>query len=387
MTPALLLPLGLAALAALIVPLVIHIARRSEQLPTDFAALRWLRQKPRPRSRLRFDEWPLLILRLVLLALVALWFARPVLFGAGDKAPYIAVIPGADLAQAETLVGEGRGHWLAPGFPDLKTPRPAAAAPVADNVASLIRQLDARLPSGAPLTVVTPQVLQGADAERPRLSRPVTWRVVPGSMAARPAAPASIPPLSIRTDADHAAAARYLQAAALSWQAAGRPADADTAALDAALPDAKRRLIRLGAGTLPPAVVQWVEAGGTTLVSSDAAVPEGPRATVWRDALDRPLIEAQPLGAGRLLRFTRPLTPSETPDLLQADFPLQLKAALTGPAIQPASVMATDYAPLTGVRAFDPAPLDLKPWLAVLIGLLLLGERWLATRRSRGAIP
>jgi len=383
MTPALLLPLGLAALAALIIPLVIHIARRSEQLPTDFAALRWLRQKPRPRSRLRFDEWPLLILRLVLLALVALWFARPVLFGAGDKTAWIAVVPGADAAQARTLVGEGRGHWLASGFPDLKTPRPTSSAPVA----SLIRQLDAQLPPGAPLTVVTPQVLQGADAERPRLSRPVTWRVVSGSMAARQPTPAVVPPLSIRTDADHAPGARYLQAAALSWQTAGRPADAESAALDAALPKADRHLIRLGAGTLPPAVVQWVEAGGTALVSSDAAVPGGPRATVWRDALDRPLIEAQALGAGRLLRFTRPLTPSETPELLQADFPLQLKAALTGPAVQPARVAATDYAPLTGGRAFDPEPLDLKPWLAVLIGLLLLGERWLATRRSRGAIP
>lgn len=387
MTPALLLPVGLAALAALIIPLVIHIARRSEQLPTDFAALRWLRQKPRPRSRLRFDEWPLLILRLILLALVALWFARPVLFGAGDKAPYVAVVPGADAAQAQTIVGEGRGHWLAPGFPDLKSPRPTTSTPVA----SLIRQLDAQLPAGAPLTLVTPQVLQGADAERPRLSRPVTWRVVPGSMAARAPAPATIPPLSIRTDADHAAGARYLQAAALSWQPAqsqgGRPADADTAALDAALPDAKRTLIRLGAGTLPPAVIQWVEAGGTALVSSDAAVPAGPRAPVWRDALDRPLIEAQPLGAGRLLRFTRPLTPSQTPELLQADFPVHLKAALTGPTTQPARVAAADYAPLTGGRAFDPAPLDLKPWLAVLIGLLLVGERWLATRRSRGAIP
>ena len=38
MTPALLLPGALAALLALIVPLVIHIARRSEQVPTDFAA-------------------------------------------------------------------------------------------------------------------------------------------------------------------------------------------------------------------------------------------------------------------------------------------------------------------------------------------------------------
>ncbi len=51
MAMGLLFPAALAALVALIVPLVIHIARRSEQQPTNFAALRWLRQKPRPRSR------------------------------------------------------------------------------------------------------------------------------------------------------------------------------------------------------------------------------------------------------------------------------------------------------------------------------------------------
>ena len=62
MAMGLLFPAALAALVALIVPLVIHIARRSEQQPTNFAALRWLRQKPRPRSRpqsvvLEENEW------------------------------------------------------------------------------------------------------------------------------------------------------------------------------------------------------------------------------------------------------------------------------------------------------------------------------------------
>ena len=51
MTPTLLLPLGLAALGTILVPLLLHLARRTEQRPTDFAALRWLRQKPRPRHR------------------------------------------------------------------------------------------------------------------------------------------------------------------------------------------------------------------------------------------------------------------------------------------------------------------------------------------------
>jgi hypothetical protein len=383
MTPGLLLPAGLAALAALIVPLVIHIARRSEQQPTDFAALRWLRQKPRPRSRLRFDEWPLLLLRLLLLALVAFWLARPALFGASDDAPYIAVIPGADLTQAQAVIGEGRGRWLAPGSPDLEQPRPVTTA----SVASLIRQLDADLPPGVPLTLVTPQVIDGADAERPRLSRPVIWRVVPGIMPARTAAPAAVPPLSVRFDAEHAPGIRYLQAAALSWQPVGRPANVEIAALDAALPKADRTLIWLGAGTLPPSVLRWVEAGGRALVASDAAFPGGAEATVWRDDLDRPLVEATPLGSGRLMRFTRPLTPAVLPELLQADFPIQLRAAIDDPLPAPARVAATGYSPLTGGSAFAPGPQDLRPWLAILIGLLLLCERWLATRRSRGVNP
>jgi len=91
MNAALLLPMALAALAALALPLLIHLARRSEQRPTVFAALRWLREKPRPRSRLRFDEWPLLLLRLLLLAALALLLAKPVLYGAQPRTAWLAV--------------------------------------------------------------------------------------------------------------------------------------------------------------------------------------------------------------------------------------------------------------------------------------------------------
>ena len=81
MTPALLLPAALAALGALLVPLLIHLARRSQRQPTVFAALRWLRSEVRPQRRIRLDELLLLALRLLLIALLALWLARPVLFG------------------------------------------------------------------------------------------------------------------------------------------------------------------------------------------------------------------------------------------------------------------------------------------------------------------
>ena len=185
MTPGLLLPAALAALAAIVAPLVIHIARRSEERPIEFAALRWLRQKPRPKSRLRFDETLLLASRVLLLVLLAFWLAAPVLFGAASKAAWVAVAPGADISRAgqvgdEAVADYSRTHWLSPGFPALTEPTPAGAAPLA----SLLRQLDADLPADAPLVVVLPPVIDGADAERPRLSRRVDWRIVPGAAPA-----------------------------------------------------------------------------------------------------------------------------------------------------------------------------------------------------------
>ena len=98
MSLAWLFPAGLAALAALLLPLLIHLARRDQQGPLDFAALRWLRAEPRPRSRLRFDERLLLALRLLLLALLALWLARPALHGVEDRRPFVAIMPGVAAA-------------------------------------------------------------------------------------------------------------------------------------------------------------------------------------------------------------------------------------------------------------------------------------------------
>lgn len=382
MTPALLLPGALAALLALVIPLVIHIARRSEQVPTDFAALRWLRQKPRPRSRLRFDEWALLLLRLMLLALVALWLAHPVLFGAGDRTPVVALVPGVDPTRAPT--GDVRTVWLAPGFPAIDQPSPTGTLPVA----SLIRQLDADIPAGVPLTIITPQVIEGADADRLRLSRKLDWRIVPGVMTAPGRQPVAMPLLAIRHNDQHRGGIRYLRAAALAWQPAGRAATIDIGSLDAPLPDQRHILAWLGGGTMPDRLNRWIAQGGTALVASDMLAPaDKPRVPLWRDPLGEPLVEALPLGRGRLLRFTRPLTPAMMPALLEGDFPVQLRAVLAPAPPAPAQVAAADYAPLTGARAYDQPPQDVRPWLAMLIAALLIAERWLATRRSRGTSP
>lgn len=380
MSMGLLFPAALVALAALILPLIIHIARKSEQVPTDFAALRWLRSRPKPRSRLRFDEWPLLLLRLALLALAALWLAQPLLFGAGNDRSYVAVVPGAQIDIK--ALGEARGHWLAPGFPKIDTIQPTGPLPIA----SLIRQLDAELPAKTPLTIITPTILDGADADRLRLSRKVTWRISGGAMAsARKAAPPPI--LSIRHDADHRAALRYIGAAALAWQPAKRDSELDSKATNAPLPDKRHILVWLVGGTMLDSVVDWVKQGGTAVVANDARLPiDQAMMPAWRDAQGQPLAEAMALGQGRLIRFTRPLMPSQMPVLLAPDFPEQLRT-LVAPAAAPTRVAAIDYAPLTGGRAYDQPPQPLRPLLAILIALLLLAERWVATRRSRSIAP
>jgi hypothetical protein len=381
MSLGLLFPAALAALAALLVPLIIHVARRSEQHPTDFAALRWLRQRPRPRARIRLDEWPLLTLRLALLALAALWLAQPVLLGAGEQRPYVAVIPGARVDRAAP--SDARAHWLAPDFPEIDGPPPSGPQPVA----SLIRQLDADLAPDTPLTIVTPTIIEGADAGRLRLSRKVTWRIQPGAMP--PTAPqrAASPGLAVRSDAAHAESIRYLRAAAIAWRKPGHPPAFESGPATAPLPSIDRTLFWMVAGSLPQSLIRWIERGGQAVVPSDASLPEGMDSyPVWHDADGGTLAEEARIGSGRLLRLTRPLVPAQVPLLLDADFPRQLAAILT-PVPEPQRVSAADYAPADGARAYTPRPVPLRPWLGLLIALLLCAERWLATSRRRSMAP
>lgn len=379
MTPTLLFPAGLLALVGLIAPLAIHIARRSEQQTVDFAALRWLRQKPKPRSRLRLDEWLLLALRLILLALAALWLAAPALIGWADERPYVAVAPGARFDASG--FGEARVRWLAPGFPDIKKGRPDQPAPLA----SLIRELDATLPATTPLTIVLPSMIDGADAERLRLSRRVTWRVTAGAMQGRPAASPPKPPrVAIRYDAAHRDAARYLRAAASSWEGAGR---VDEAMADAPLPPQDHILLWLVGGTVPEAVIGWTQRGGALVVASDAVLTKAePGVVIWRDAAGKALARAMPTGRGRLIQFERAVTPAAMPEVLEPDFPDQWRAVLQPPAT-PSRVLARDYAPASGAQPAMPVPDSLRPWIALLIILVLGAERWFATSARRGAAP
>lgn len=371
---ALLIPAGLLALVALALPALIHLARRSEEQRTDFAALRWLSEKPKPRQRLRFDELPLLLLRLLLLALVALWLARPALRDEADATPWIVAVPGVE-APAPTDDAEIR--WLTPSFPAIDEAVPAATSV---PVASLLRELDAALPAGAPLTVLLPERLSGLDGERLRLSRRVGWQVRPGAMPApRPVAPPP-PTLAVRFAPNQAGTLRYLRAAAVAWQEPGKPLGYSAAGTDAALPDRRSVLIWLAPGPLPAAAKDWISQGGTALVGVETQI-EG------SEPSEGALAEERSLGRGRLLRLTRPLTPAAMPALLEPDFPRQLRELLAPPPAAPSSARAVDVVPLTGGASYPRSARDLQPWLALLIAALLLVERWAATRRARRLAP
>lgn len=409
----LLLPLGLAALAALLLPVLLHLARRSEPRTVAFAALRWLRPRPQPQRRHRFEELLLLLVRLLLLALLALLLAQPVLFGRPDRHAYVAVAAGvgATQARAGVTMPEARWHRLAPGFPALDdAPRVQSATPgtTAATLPSLLRELDATLPAGVALTVVVPAVLDDADAQRPVLSRSVDWRVSAdgGDPSAETRAAATRAPpgdafrLAVRHAPDRAPALRYFNAAGVAWalpdaagaRAAATPGRAasggagrvDAAPLASPLPPGTRNLAWLAPGEVPAGVRDWVAGGGRLLLETDARWPGlAPDAPVlWRDA-DGALARGLPYGRGRVMQLQRPLLPAAMPGLLTPRFPHELRALFADAPPAPSRADARAYAPVPGAPPYPERPRPLAPWLAWAIAIAFLLERWLATGRRR----
>lgn len=385
MSLGLLFPLGLAALAALLVPLLVHLVRREEQRPTDFAALRWLSARLKPRAKLRFEDLWLLALRLLLVAAMALLLARPVLYGGAGDAPWLLVAPGADPAAAPSMPEDTERRWLAPGFPALDTPRPATT----DAVSSLLRQLDAELPAATPVTVLVPAVIV-ADGARPQLSRTVDWRVAPlGETGASPSpAAADAFEFAVRHAPEQDDALRYLRAAAEAWRADDESSAADIAGSDAPLSAGTTRLVWLAPGELPANVREWIEAGGHALLDRQTPWPSPESGAIaWRDEEGQPLARSVALGRGRVTQLQRAFAPAELPALLEADFPQRLRDLLDGPPAPPRLADAAEHAPVAGGARFPESPRELDTPLLWLILALFALERWFATRRRAEAAP
>lgn len=424
MSLALLAPAALAGLVALAVPLALHVVRRAREREHAFAALRWIAPRARPRRRLRLEERALLALRLALVAGVVGLLAAPAWRVAPEARPWVLVAPGVDLAAPDlrAALATGRGdddgtsadagsalHWLAPGLPPITfdeagAPHPLASMPDAGDPlaspSSLLRALDARLPPDVALQAWVPARLDGLDGERIALARPVDWRVLPASAGAE-GAPVAIatarPRLALRAPPERDEAARVLAGVLRAWAVAD---GVDAAALDASggtAPPEGDADVLAWLHPAPPGedVRAWAAAGRTLLVEATADADATPDAApLWRDDDGRVLASATPLGDGRLLRLHVALRTDALPALRAPGFPRTLDALLRAapaPASGDAAALAPRHAPALAQdaaarAALDPGRRDLRPWLALLLGLLALAERALALRRGRWTV-
>ena len=382
MSIVLLAPLGLAALVALALPVLIHLVRRLELITTEFAALRWIGERLRPQRRLRFERPWLLLLRLVLLALLALLLARPVWQGDALSArPWVVIVPGVALADARAAAGsvDAEWHWLAPQFPHADE----AVAATGIQFTSLLRELDAELPAGTALTVVVPEQLAGLDGERARLSRSVDWRIVPRRMAEAASSSADRIRIAVRYTRESEASLRYMRAAIAAWNQ-GEPGRYELDAQPADMPIAEATNWLVWLAPPAPALTRWLEQGGAALVANDADANGQP---LWRDAAGRVLASIAFDGGGHRIALHGSLMPTDLPLLLDAEFPDRLRAAFGGAAPAPTRAQAAVVHPrveagMTAASARSPAsarPLD--AWLALLIAGLYLLERFVATRQ------
>lgn len=379
-----LLPSAFLALLALALPVLIHLSRRSQQQRTDFAALRWLQARFRPRRQPIVQEWLLLLLRLLLLTLLVLFLAMPVRQHTPAPAHWLVAVPGALWPpDAELPAGKAVSrHWLAPGFPKADRPAPPPSAPMA----SLLRELDAKLPASTRLTVLVPERLRGWDAERPRLQRPVDWQIVKGQMVA-PATQSvlELPALVLTPDPVSVEHARYFRAAYRVWQGhlpEAQQRDVPLVAADAKPPASARIWVYLPSGQIPETARRWAHAGGTLMLGPDAVIDAGVSDVLWRTDDGNILLVQQAFGKGRVLQWRQPLKGTQTPQLLDAAFPEHLQAVLiTSP--QPDATLASMQQPRTGAAPVVPDPQPLQPWLMLAVALLFVAERVLATRPGR----
>ncbi|MEO6226651.1 MAG: BatA domain-containing protein [Thermomonas sp.] len=384
----LLLPSAVLALAALLVPLLVHLVRQTEQKRIQFAALRWLVARAQPQRRPRFNEWLLLLLRLLLLALLALWLAQPVLHGRPDMRPWLVVHPAINLARVPASAShDEQRHWLAPGFPTLEQPPPRDTT----SIASLLRELDTTLPAGVAVRVLVPEQFDATDAQRAVLGRAIEWIPIRGtSSLARNHTPTPLHVVAYADDMQRTVLP-YLHAAAKAWNSNASPTPPANTLREIEgineISTGDTQLLWLASAGVPTQQHNWVQRGGVILLAEDTvstSLDWHGAQVAWRSADGTPLALRMADGKGAWVRMLVPFDPQSLPALLEPTFPDALQALLesTPPTAQRA--WAEGYAPINATIASVPqAPRPLGALLALLITLLFGIERWLATAPRR----
>lgn len=182
------------ALLALAVPLVIHLLSRGRRQRIAIGTVRHLTgAESRALSRLRLTNWPLMLLRMVALAalaiaLVGLRSPRDGRMKGGGGWVLIdpelaetgrlkAQIPPGFSSRLETSIAEARSvRVLTRGLPETSVDEGSVDGQV--DVWSLLREADSIAPEGIPFSVFSFDRVELLRGKRPHLARPVEWHVI-----------------------------------------------------------------------------------------------------------------------------------------------------------------------------------------------------------------
>jgi hypothetical protein len=174
------LPFFLVGLAALAVPVVIHLWSKNAQKSIDFGSIRFLRETETKTMRsLLPRQWLLLLLRIVLLVLIVLLLAEPFL----DRKPvkyttiFLVDTDYADLPWfqqwRDTLTESSKAFWLTDDFPSIDK----QAVKATSNYWELL-STPPKLEAGK-VVVISPLLQRNFQAKRKRLPIDYQWIRLP----------------------------------------------------------------------------------------------------------------------------------------------------------------------------------------------------------------
>lgn len=412
-------PMALIALAALAIPLVLHLIRRP--VPTvRLGSLKFLSASQRRLKSVRWRDLLLLLLRCGFLTTVALLLAGPRWVpGSDEPARWVVLIPGVKLGpeglrRVAELEASGHDlHYLSAGFPR-EEPNAIGSPP---DAWSLMREGDFRLPAGSEWVVVGPAQAGDFRGDRPVLRRlRVTWEAAEAATQTASSNRAELAPLPPAT-------ARVAILAAADRQEDGRRVRAAMRALASLgypvveVSEGPDWIFQLGAVAIPEAWRQRVQQGATLITDApdDVALPEtrtydilgqrhlltrraslaaaeGPEAVVIADSVGDPVATLSRMGQGWHWRFALRFHPDATSWVDESGFPAWWQdqmLANRGSAQGRSLVDPAQIEPRTEVGPSAPPPLprgevtDLRFPLWVLALLLLGMERWLVRTGPR----
>lgn len=366
-------PAWLLALAALVIPLALHLWSRRPRQVVRVGTLRHLGDLPQARARsARLSDPLLLLLRLLILAAVVLGLAGPRFHGSTVGLPAKLVLVSPDLigdAVLDSLDG-ATVHLLAPGLPERRltkgmAPDSSAALPLWEALQSA----DQLLAPGGTIDLYARPRLASLGATRPAIRAAVHWHT--------PAAGTRRQWIADLTRLDRDSIQALIgdgDAASIVYQRT-RTTTLSTLPLRASAPprEPTPRALALRAAASPRETVTPSQAArltaATRAVSAELGQPitfatEQARADTTLN-LSASVIESDALADSLLERWPwRPLT---------AD------------SLDPREVPIAEATPKAALPGHEPRDTPRTRELLMLAALLLVVERWLASRSRRSA--